>query len=100
MVSFPDACPKCHAKNIAYSVGVLRNQLGASPVVWCEQCRKAYFTRAHGFPDAPWYCCQVNKCLMGFDKDPSKIDCNLLLTCDSKLVANVHIWSVSPVSSD
>ena len=99
MVPFPTECPVCNAKGIAYSVGVIRNRTAAQlreyPVVWCERCATAYFTRP---PFTIWQRCGVNKRVMAFTKDPDAIDRSLKLEYDFKLIGGVEIYSVYPVS--
>jgi hypothetical protein len=99
MTTLPESCPRCERKGIAYSVGVIRNSLGAQfeeyPVVWCEPCHAAYFTR---LPFATWDRCDVNKRVIAFTKDPGKIDRSIKLEYDFKLVGSVKIYSVYPAS--
>src|SRR5215471_9159825 len=58
MISFSTPYSACTHKKLTYSIGVIRNPLGAEfgeyPLVRCKQCHTVYFTR---FPFTDWYYC-------------------------------------------
>ena len=65
------------------------------PVVWCDQCHRAYFTC---LPSIIWCHCGVNRQVMAFTTDPDKIDPRLKLAYDYKLVDGIKIFEVYSVS--
>ena len=103
MVLWPEGCPLCGDEGICYSVGVIRNHLGAQfgeyPVVTCEPCHTAYFRR---LPWAPWERCDVNKRVIAFTKDPHEIDGSIKLEYSPELLlhTDVSVYTVFLTATD
>ena len=101
MIPFPTECPcpTCKAPGIIYSMGVIRSAFPSVwreyPVVWCAQCRRAYFTC---LPSILWCRCTVNPREIAFTTDPETIDHSLKLAYDYKLVWDKKHYSVYLVS--
>lgn len=95
MISFPTPYSACTHKGLTYSVGVIRNHVGAEfgeyPLVRCVQCHTTYFTR---FPFTAWYHCGAVETRIVFTEDPAAIDRSVKLDHDFKLVEGVEIYSV------
>src|SRR5262245_15226675 len=98
MISFPIPYSACQHKGLTYSVGVIRNRLGADhgeyPLVRCEQCHTTSFTR---FPFTDWYSCgYAVETRIAFTNDPAAIDHNIKLDYETKLIekAGIPVYTV------
>jgi len=73
-------------------MGVIRNRLGMGdgelPVVWCEQCQRAYFQRPFCMA---WDRCQVHPHSIIFEKDPEKINANIKLEYSVTLTPETQV---------
>ena len=95
MNSFPTPYSACKHKGLTYSVGVIRNKLGAEfgecPLVRCKQCHTTYFT---DLPFTTWYHCGEVERGITFTDDPAAIDYSIKLDYESKTIRNVKVYTV------